>query len=146
MNPVFLVKPDDIQDIWFGVRPIIEKALVHSEHALMSSDVLREVLNNTMQLWVGFDNNEIACVMTTEIHNYPRHKTLNVYTWSTATGHDFDIWYPEVMKCLYYYGEANNCTGLEAQCRKGLAKKLKQLDWENEYSVITRPIKCKRGE
>ena len=45
---VYLIKPEDVQDLWFGIRPILEKALVHSEGALLSSDVLKNVLNEEM--------------------------------------------------------------------------------------------------
>ena len=134
---VYLIKPEDVQDLWFGIRPILEKALVHSEGALLSSDVLKNVLNEEMQLWAGFDGTAVATAMTTEIVTYPRHKVLSVHTWATASGYDFDIWYPEVMKALEGFGRYHDCTGLEAYCRKGLARK---LDWENEYSVITRPL------
>ena len=135
---VYLVKPDDVQDLWFGVRPLIEKPLEHSEGAMTSSDVLRAVITNKFQLWVGFDRDEIDTVLITQIISYPRHKILRIHTWATSTGYDFDIWYKDCVEALESFARYHDCTALEAWCRKGLARKLK---WHNEYSVVVKPIK-----
>ena len=140
MNQVFLVKPDDVQDIWYDVRPLIEKPLTHSEGAMTSYDVLRLILTEQFQLWVGFTKDSIATALITEIITYPRHRILRVHTWATDTGHDFNIWYEPSLKALENFAGMLECSALEAWCRKGLARK---LDWENEYSVIVRPIKPK---
>ena len=138
MSPVYLIKPDDVQDLWIGVRPLLENALVHSEGAMTSTDTLRSILIGEFQLWVGFDRDDVAMAAVSEIITYPRHKILRVHTWATDTGHDFDIWYPQIMISLEEFAGYTDCVALEAWCRKGLARK---LDWDNEYSVIVKLIK-----
>ena len=79
MTPnLFLIKPDDVEDLWFGARPLIQKALDHAEGALTTTDALRLVLNGRMHLWVGFHNNEIFVALLTEIIPYPRHKICRI--------------------------------------------------------------------
>ena len=138
MSPFYLIKPDDVQDLWPEVRQLIEKALVHSEGAMTSTDTLKSILNEEYQLWVGFDRDDVASAAVSEIIPYPRHRILRVHTWATVTGHDFDIWYPQIIISLEKFAKLTECVALEAWCRKGLARK---LDWENEYSVIVKPIK-----
>ena len=138
MSPLYLIKSDDVQDLWSEVRPIIEKALVYSEGALTSTDTLRHILNEQFQLWIAFDRDDVANVVITEIIHYPRQKILRIHNWATNTGHDFDIWYAPGIKVLEEFASNIGCVALEAWCRKGLARKLK---WENEYSVIVKPIK-----
>ena len=140
MNSVHLVTEDTIEDIWPIARDLVQKALVHSEGAMQTSDVLRCLLNEKFQLWVGFDPGNPARLATaaiSEVIPYPRHRILRIHTWATDTGYDFDAWIKPLVDQLEYYAESINCSALEAWCRKGLAKK---LDWYNEYSVIVKPI------
>tara|TARA_R100000458_G_C8249545_1_gene226783 strand:+ start:42 stop:479 length:438 start_codon:yes stop_codon:yes gene_type:complete len=137
-TPFFLIEPDDIQDVWPGARPLVEKALEHAEGGLTSSDVLRLVLNGRQQLWVGFEDNNLFTAIITEIIVYPRHNVLRIITFSTLTGHGMDRWYDGIMDKLESFAKASNCTGIEAWCRKGLSRK---LDWDHTYSVVFKSIK-----
>ncbi len=134
----FLIKQDDVQDIWPGARPLVEKALAHAEGGLTSTDVLKLVLNGVQDLWVGFQDDQIFTALITEIIRYPRHNVLRIITFATQTGHDMDIWYSGIMDLLEQYGKVQGCTGIEAWCRKGLARK---LDWDHEYAVVFKSIK-----
>ena len=139
MTPnLFLIKPDDVEDLWFGARPLIQKALNHAEGALSTTDVLRMILNGQMHLWVGFQDNQIFTAIVTEFINYPRHKICRIITTATETGHDLDEWYPTMLKHVEEFALNEGCVALEAWCRKGLARK---LDWDHEHSVVYKVIK-----
>ena len=133
-----LVDPDQVQDIWPLARPLVEKALAHSEGQMLSSDSLRMILNNRQQLWVGFEEGELFTAVLTEPISYPRHNVLRIITFATQTGYGMDHWYDTIVNTLSAYGRTLECTALEAWCRKGLARK---LDWEHNYTVINKPIK-----
>ena len=146
MNSVHLVTEDTIEDIWPIARDLVQKALVHSEGAMQTSDVLRCLLNEKFKLWVGFDEVNPAVLATaviTEVIPYPRHRILRIHTWATQSGFEFDTWYQPIVDQLEYYAKSIDCVALEAWCRKGLAKKLK---WYNEYSVVVKPINHKPGD
>ena len=139
MTPnLFLIKPDDVEDLWFGARPLIQKALNHAEGALSTTDVLRMILNGQMHLWVGFQNNQIFTAIVTEFINYPRHKICRIITTATETGHDLDEWYPTMLEHVGEFALSEGCVALEAWCRKGLARK---LDWDHEHSVVYKVLK-----
>ena len=139
MTPnLFLIKPDDVEDLWFGARPLIQKALNHAEGALSTTDVLRMILNGQMHLWVGFQDNQIFTAIVTEIIHYPRHKICRIITTATETGHDLDEWYPTMLKHVEEFALNEGCGALEAWCRKGLARK---LDWDHEHSVVYKVLK-----
>ena len=145
MNSVHLITEDTIEDIWPIARDLVQKALVHSEGAMQTSDVLRCLLNEKFKLWVGFDADNparLATAVVTEVIPYPRHRILRIHTWATDTGYDFDVWISPVVSQLEYYAKSIDCVALEAWCRKGLAKKLK---WHNEYSVVVKPINHNPG-
>ena len=145
MNSVHLVTEDTIEDIWPIARDLVQKALVHSEGAMQTSDVLRCLLNEKFKLWVGFDEVNPAVLATaviTEVIPYPRHRILRIHTWATQSVFEFDTWYQPIVDQLEYYANSVDCVALEAWCRKGLAKKLK---WYNEYSVVVKPINYNPG-
>jgi|TARA_R100001082_G_C4302706_1_gene133150 hypothetical protein len=136
----FLIKTDDVENIWFGVKPLIQKALDHAEGALTTTDVLKLVLNGNQNLWVGLENNDIFSAMITEVISYPRHKILRIITYATVTGHGMDEWYDGMIEKLEDFGRAKGCVGLEAWCRKGFTRK---LDWDHTYAVVYKRIKPK---
>ena len=139
MTPnLFLIKPDDVEDLWFGARPLIQKALNHAEGALSTTDVLRMILNGQMHLWVGFQDNKIFTAIVTEFINYPRHKICRIITTATETGHDLDEWYPTMLEHVGEFALNEGCVALEAWCRKGLAR---QLDGDHEHSVVYKVLK-----
>lgn len=139
-RPILLiVDPNDIDYIWEDVEPLIDIALSYSNGELLSQDVRRMVMTEQQTLWVGLKDGEIFCAGTTEIVTYPRKKLLRVITFATKNGHDYKYWksFEEVIEGFAIRRE---CSALEAWTRKGLAKK---LDWDHEYSVITKDIKDK---
>ena len=136
----FLVKTDDIDNIWLGVKPLIQKALDHAEGALTTTDVLRLLLNDKQQLWIGIENNSIFSALVSEVINYPRHKILRIITYATITGHGMDEWYESMLEPVEDFARSKGCSALEAWCRKGLTRK---LDWDHTYAVVYKRIKPK---
>ena len=136
---LLLVDPDDIEYVWEDVIPLIEKALVHSEGELIPSDILEFVTEKNQQLWVGMNEGEMFCAGVTEIIKYPRKRVLRIITFATESGHDYEMW-KDFVDIVEGFGVRNGCSSIEAWTRKGLARK---LNWDNEYSVITKDIKSK---
>ena len=135
-TPIYLVKLEEVEQVWIVVKDLIDKALVHSDGRMMSYDALQMILNREMQLWVGIKDKNIFSTFLTAIRHHPRHKTLHIVTYATVTGHDADF---ETMTDTFTrYGRDHGCVALEAWGRKGLTRKLP--DWEHLYSVIFKPI------
>lgn len=135
-TPIYLVKLEDVEKVWFTVKDLIDKALIHSDGRMMSYDALQMILNKEMQLWVGVKDKAIFSTFLTTIRHHPRHTTLQIVTYATVTGHDAD--FDTCVDTFTRYGRDHGCIALEAWCRKGLVRKLP--DWEHLYSVISKPI------
>jgi len=136
---LLIVNPNDIDQVWEDVKPLLDKALVHSDGEMLSSDILDLILDGREVLWVGIDNGEIFCAGVTEVITYPRKKVLRIITFASKSGHDYELW-KDFTDIIEGFGVRHECSSIEAWTRKGLAKKLK---WDNEYSVITKDIKNK---
>jgi hypothetical protein len=136
---LLIVNPDDIEYVWEEVKPLLEKALVHAEGEMLPSDILDLILEEKETLWVGMNDGDIFCAGVTEIITYPRKKVLRIITFATKSGHDYEMW-KDFTDIIEGFGVRYGCSSIEAWTRKGLAKK---LNWDNEYSVITKDIKSK---
>ena len=135
-TPIYLVKPEDIEDVWPEIKGLISKALMHTDSRMTTYDKLRIVLNRELSLWVGFEDGVIFSALLTRIDEYPQHNILQIVTYATASGRDAD--FSTIIDTFVEYGRINDCIAMEALCRKGLVKKLP--DWKHLYSVISRPI------
>ena len=136
---LLIVNPSDIEHVWEEVKPLLEKALAHAEGEMLPSDILDLILEEKETLWVGMNDGEIFCAGVTEIITYPRKKVLRIITCATKSGHDYEMW-KDFTDIIEGFGVRYGCSSIEAWTRKGLAKK---LNWDNEYSVITKDIKSK---
>ena len=135
-TPIYLVKLEDVEKVWFTVKDLIDKALEHSDGRMMSYDALQMILNREMQLWVGVKDKAIFSAFLTTIRHHPRHTTLQIVTYATVTGHDAD--FKTMTDTFTRYGRDHGCVSLEAWGRKGLTRALPDL--EHLYAVISKPI------
>ena len=139
---VVSVAPKSIPYMWHQVKPLIDKALIHSNGELSSDDVLELLLSQRQHLVIGYDNpkegsyKEVLMATVTEVIQYPRKKVLRIIAWATKSGHDGEEWY-NLFDTIEYIGKKSGCDYIEAWTRKGMAKKLK---WDHEYSVITKQL------
>ncbi len=131
-----LIHPNTIPYVWIEVKPLIEKALAHSDGEYSVEDILEYLLNREMSLWLGTKNNNIDYALVTEVKKLPRKKCLSIVTISSKSGYGLTPWLKS-LPIIEEYALNCGCDYLEAWCRKGLARKLK---WDNEYSVITKTI------
>ena len=138
---LLLIDPKKIPSIWFEVKPMIDKVIQHTAGEMNSQDVLTQLLDGSLNLWVGLYDEELFCAGTTEIINYPQKKVLRIIHFATKSGHDYELW-KDFITDLERFGTQLGCTSIEAWVRKGLAKK---LNWDNNYSVITKNIPTTHG-
>lgn len=135
-----LVNPEFLPDIWFSVRPLIDKALEHSVGEITSYDILKFLLNGKEFLWVGVEDDEIKSILVAEIVNYPRKRILRIVACSVDNDSNFETW-SKYLHLVEDFARTSNCSHLEAMVRKGFTRK---LNWEHEYSYILKPIRAKR--
>ena len=126
----------EIPYIWHEIKPLIDKALVHSQGELLTADVLSSLLNKELFLFIGIDGEEINSALIAELVDYPRKRNFRILTWSTRSGHDFELWI-NLFNVIEEFAKSAGCTSLEAWVRKGLVKRLK---WDHEYSVVSKKL------
>ena len=127
-----------VGDIWFEVKPMLEKGIAHGDGELHIDDLLKFLLERTMQLWVLYNESEgqISMAGVTEIVNYPRTKVCRAVVLG---GDGVDMWVKHISG-IEEWAKSMNCDKVEAYGRRGLAKKMEQIGYQNKYVVIRKDI------
>ena len=70
MHRPLAIQPDKISEIWFDIKPLIEKSLDWTPKSLprpFLADIYNKLLDSTFQLWLTYENNEIQIMLITSI-------------------------------------------------------------------------------
>lgn len=132
------VRQDMVQAIWNKAKPHLEKALEHSDGEFEIDDVLKFLLDRTMQLWVLYDisTHDVVMAGCTEIVVHPNKKICRVVL---IGGLSMDLWQAQT-PVFEDWAREQGCVQMETLARKGLARKLAQLDYKQIYQVCRKEI------
>ncbi len=130
------LKPQEVPQVWDRVKPLIDKALVHTLGEQTSHDILIKLVKKENILFIGIEAQEIMSALVGEVQIYPQKRVFHITTWANKTGHDYEQWMQH-WDVIEDFARHQGCTLISAWTRKGLAKKLK---WTHEYSVVTKDL------
>lgn len=132
------VRQDMVQAIWNKAKPHLERALEHSDGEFEIDDVLKFLLDRTMQLWVLYDisTHDVVMAGCTEIVVHPNKKICRVVL---IGGLSMDLWQAQTL-VFEDWAREQGCVQMETLARKGLAKKLTELDYKQIYQVCRKEI------
>ena len=105
---LLIVNPNDIDQVWEDVKPLLDKALAHADGEMLSSDILDLILDDREVLWVGINNGEVFCAGVTEVITYPRKKVLRIITFASKSGHDYELW-KDFTEIIEGFGTTESC-------------------------------------
>ena len=111
-------------------RPWIEAALKYAGGTHDYGDIVRSVMEGTMQLWPASHSAAV-----TEIVVYPKMKTLHVFLAGGRKGQLI-----EMIDSAAEWGKAQGCTSMTMAGRKGWERVLGSEGWRPAMSVMERPI------
>ena len=132
------IRHDMVEAIWDKAKPHLEKALEYSDGEFQIDDVLKFLLDRTMQLWVLYDisTHDVVMAGCTEIVVHPNKKICRVVLMG---GLSMDLWQSQT-PVFEDWAREQGCTQMETLARKGLAKKLAELDYKQVYQVCRKNI------
>ena len=127
------VRHDMVEAILGKAKPHLEKALEYGDGEFQIDDVLKFLLDRTMQLWVlcDTDSRDVLITVCTEIIDYPRSKICRVVLMG---GLSMDLWQAQT-PVFEDWAREQGCVQMETLARKGMAKKLIKLDYKPVYQV-----------
>jgi hypothetical protein len=132
------VPSESVDDIWTEVKPMLQKGINHGDGELDIDDILKFVLDKTMQLWVVYNYSEEVIIMAgvTQIIIYPKCKVCRAVVLG---GDGLDRWLEHVSG-IEKWALSKGCDKMEAYGRRGLAKKMEDIGYTNKYVVIRKDL------
>lgn len=108
-----MVLPEEVNDLWPRVEPLIERGLRESHKSFSAEDVRLSLLAKARQLWVLLP--DIACAWVTQIDVYPLAKVFHIFLIAGKLPADWrQIWFH-----VKQWGKSQGCQAVELQGRKG---------------------------
>jgi hypothetical protein len=112
---VFPVTPENIMRLWPHWEPLLKRALRDVE-THDAADVRRMVLGEQAHLWLQWDN-QIEAFVVTEFVTYPKGTWLRL--WLAATAPECEMNNAMFEDVLSAWKDTNNCRGFEIIGRMG---------------------------
>jgi len=112
------ITPDWAVKMWPTVEPLLAPAVAETLGCFETPDILRDILNGNVQLWTAADpdTKSICAAMTTQIHTYPRRKSLRV---EFIGGTRLHFWAKDFCAVLDDFARENGITLMEGAFRRG---------------------------
>lgn len=119
---------------WHTIDKYIAKALKHTQGEITDKQLLEEISNNTMQLWILIDKTyNIIGVVITSITELPNKKVFCIYAMSADT---IRVATEEIMDKLFQFAKENKCNEVSILGRKGWEKILPKFGFKKEQKII----------
>ena len=117
----WLIATNAIDGTWPAVKHFIEKALVESSGRINADDVLKQLKDGGMQLWMlvtAEGEPEVVAVLVTEIIMYPRKSVLDL---SLMAGDRMDLWL-DSLPLLEQWAQTQGVDQVQIHGRSGWAR------------------------
>ena len=139
MIKAVIIPTENVEEAWQLVDKHIQKALERSGEHYNSADIKNNCLENCMQLWLGWDNDEEKshyCTAITQILKRPNSKVCNIFI---ATGREMKKWV-HVMDEIAKWSDIQKCTHVESWARPGWERVLKQYQFNKTHVLLERKL------
>lgn len=135
------VNAKDIDVLWEKVKYNLALALERSLGEYVLEDIRLALIEENMKLWIAYDEDGILLASAVcEIVKYPQKKVCYIVL---AGGGFFDIWV-EASMCIEDWARANGADAISAFTRRGVAKKMKDFEYREVYTVIQKDLTARR--
>lgn len=130
------VPADRVNDVWFLVADELLRVTQHTP-CYEVEDILDQLVDEKLQLWVVLDEGDVAAVATTQVVKYPQTKDLIIVH---CAGHHIENWAEALLEELTEYGQLNECTRIVTQGRKGTERLYPKWGFEFESVRMAKVI------
>jgi hypothetical protein len=119
MRAVVAINPMQVGHVWPAVEPLVSAALEHGDGGYTEADVLDEIRQQRLVLWLGLNEGHPEMMMTTEIVARPRNKVVFV---RHMAGRDFGEWQKAGEPRLLDFAKAEGCVAILGDGRMGWSR------------------------
>ena len=127
-----------LDSVWEEVKPKLQRGIDLGDGELNVDDILKFLVDRSMQLWVLYDylGDKIVMAGVTEVVVYARKKVCRAVVLG---GDGLDAWVGYIDQ-IEAWAKTKDCNQMEAFGRRGLAKKMEAIGYQNKYVVIRKDL------
>lgn len=130
------VQVSDLDLVWPVVQPMLQRAIDYNGGDFDSDYIIHSLVQDTMQLFVGYNEKDIIYAAVTEILVYQNKKALRIVLMA---GKDMDSWVDT--KLFEKFGKLEGCDRIEIVGRKGWVKKLLSKGYKQTHYIVTKELR-----
>lgn len=129
------VRVDDIDLVWPVVLPMLQRAIDLNDGDFDGNHVYERLMEDTMQLFVGYNTDDIIYAAVTELIPYQHNKALRIVLMG---GKQINSWVDT--KTFETFGKLEGCNRIEIVGRKGWVKKLMSRGYKQTHYIVTKEL------
>lgn len=131
---VSVVTPDVLDYVWQKILPQVRKGLSKGQgDGTTPEAMLYAIAKGEMQLWVAHRGDDILAGVVISVN---RHVTGTKLFVQLAAGREMGSWLPQIIAALKRYKNDIGAMCIEASCRPGMAKALREQGWSRKAIVM----------
>lgn len=113
---------------------MVKRGLAHGQGDGTTSDhMLGKILKGDLYLWAIIDGEEVLAGVVLSV----RVKDTGLKVWvEMLAGKDRDLWADELVELLSDFQKLIGARCVEASCRPGIARLMKQMGWREKAVVM----------
>lgn len=129
------VKVGDIDLVWPVVLPMLQRAIDLNDGDFDGNHVFERLMEDTMQLFIGYNTDDIIYAAVTELIPYQHNKALRIVLMG---GKQINSWVDT--KIFEKFGKLEGCNRIEIVGRKGWVKKLISRGYKQTHYIVTKEL------
>jgi len=129
------VRVDDIDLVWPVVLPMLQRAIDLNDGDFDGNHVFERLMEDTMQLFIGYNTDDIIYAAVTELIPYQHNKALRIVLMG---GKQINSWVDT--KIFEKFGKLEGCNRIEIVGRKGWVKKLISRGYKQTHYIVTKEL------
>jgi len=129
------VKVGDIDLVWPVVLPMLQRAIDLNDGDFDGNHVFERLMEDTMQLFIGYNTDDIIYAAVTELIPYQHNKALRIVLMG---GKQINSWVDT--KIFEKFGKLEGCNRIEIVGRKGWVKKLESRGYKQAHYIVTKEL------
>lgn len=129
------VKVGDIDLVWPVVLPMLQRAIDLNDGDFDGNHVFERLMEDTMQLFIGYNTDDIIYAAVTELIPYQHNKALRIVLMG---GKKINSWVDT--KTFETFGKLEGCNRIEIVGRKGWVKKLISRGYKQTHYIVTKEL------
>jgi hypothetical protein len=129
------VLPENLDLVWKQVEPLLAKGLqLDHFHPI---DMYAKILSGELQLWIGYEDDEIHSAGLTRIYDTALSRVLSI---EVVGGTRYDEWEGEALEKTTRFAKDNKCNKVEIHGRRGFGRRNRLKDFKEAYTVFEKDI------